>query len=113
MNTDDLGPRGRALWEAICAEHELTAAQIVQLEDACHATDEVERMTLMLIQGHDSKLQSDLNATRNLVKQLLAALRLPDEHGRIPQYRGARGAQRPTIAGGKVASISRAQSRTA
>jgi hypothetical protein len=109
---DDLGPRGRFLWDSVTEAHELDATQLIQLEDACNAADEVARMTEMLAEGHDSKLQSDLNATRNLVKQLIAALRLPDQFGKRPQVRGtARGAVAPQQPGGKVSSLDRARSR--
>lgn len=109
---DDLGKRGRFLWDSVTEAHELDATQLIQLEDACNAADEVARMTAMLAEGHDSKLQGDLNATRNLVKQLIAALRLPDAMtGKRPQFRGPRGAQSPTVAGGKVSSLERARAR--
>ena len=41
----------------------------------------------------------------------MAALRLPDAAGRKPQYRGPRGAQAPTVPGGKVSSLDRARAR--
>lgn len=50
------------------------------------------------------------NETANGMKQLLAALRLPDAQGKRPQYRGPRGAQAPTIPGG-VSSLDRARAR--
>ena len=51
------------------------------------------------------------NATANLMKQLLAALRLPDAHrGRSrSSVRGARGAYSPTAKSGTVSSIDRAR----
>ena len=49
------------------------------------------------------------NATANQMKQMIAALRLPDaDSGARPQRRGARGAQRPSVPGGaKVSSLER------
>ena len=106
-----LGPGGRSLWSAITDEHELDAPRLVQLEEACRAKDRCDRLADLLNDEHDSKLQADANTTANLMKQLIAALRLPDpESGKRPQYRGPRGAvkpQQPT--GGKVSSLDRAR----
>ena len=112
MNTPDgLGPGGRQLWSAVTDDHELTAVQKVQLEEACRAKDRCDRLAFLLNDEHDTKLQADANTTANLMKQLIAALRLPDpETGKRPQYRGPRGAQKPTVAGGaKVSSLDRAR----
>lgn len=107
-----LGPGGRTLWKSIDSEHDLDAVQKVQLEEACRAKDRCDRLALLLNDEHDTKLQGDANATANLLKQLLAALRLPDPTtGARPQYRGPRGAQKPTVAGGKVSSLDRARAR--
>lgn len=101
---------GSTLWSAIADEHELDAAQLVQLEEACRAKDRCDVVTALLAEGHDSKLFADVNATANLMKQLLAALRLPDpQSGKKPQYRGARGAVKPQVPGGKVSSLDRAR----
>ena len=101
---------GRALWASIADAHELDAAQLVQLEEACRAKDRCDLLASLYAEGHDSKLLADANATANLMKQLLAALRLPDPNtGKRPQYRGPRGAQKPTVAGGKVSSLERAR----
>jgi hypothetical protein len=103
---------GLALWTSISAEHELDAAQLVQLAEACRAKDRCDLLDSLLAEGHDSALLKDANTTANLMKQLLAALRLPDEYGKKPQYRGARGAQKPSIAGGaNVSSMERARAR--
>ena len=101
---------GRALWTSIADAHELDAAQLVQLEEACRAKDRCDLLASLYAEGHDSKLLADANATANLMKQLLAALRLTDPNtGKRPQYRGPRGAQKPTVAGGKVSSLERAR----
>ena len=133
-----LGAGGRRLWKAITDDHDLDATQRVQLIEACRAKDRLDDMdeiiqgkgVLELLRfrrmdqsacGHDDdepvriQVQFDdvisrANATANLMKQLLAALRLPDEAtGKRPQYRGARGAQAPSVPGGKVSSLERAR----
>lgn len=107
---DGLGPGGIALWLSITEAHELDGPQLVQLEEACRAKDRCDRMAVLLNEGHDSKLQADANTTANLMKQLIAALRLPDpDSGKRPQFRGPRGAQKPTVSGGKVSSLERAR----
>lgn len=123
-----LGSGGRTLWAAIDADHDLDATQLVQLEEACRAKDRCDRLDSLLRGDLDSWLSiqefddgrpavlvissalTQANATANLMKQLLAALRLPDgQTGKRPQYRGPRGAQKPTVPGGKVSSLDRAR----
>lgn len=127
-----LGSGGRSLWKAITEAHELDATQLVQLEEACRAKDRLDRLDEVLrgdaevwmsLAGDSDHMTCSLridaalgkaNETANLMKQLLAALRLPDEAtGKRPQYRGARGAQKPTVPGGaqKVSSLDRARQR--
>jgi hypothetical protein len=66
------------------------------------------------LQTEDYELKIDAalaqaNSTANLMKQLLAAMRLPDEQsGRRPQKRGARGVYK-TGAPAKVSSLDRAR----
>jgi hypothetical protein len=123
---------GKALWKAIDDEHDLDATQLVQLEEACRAKDRLDQLDEILRGDSDTwmRLVRDIraeaevyelrmtqaltqaNATANLMKQLLAALRLPDlETGKKPQYRGPRGVQKPTVPGGKVSSLDRARQR--
>lgn len=99
---------GKALWTAIDADHELDATQLVQLEEACRAKDRLDQLDAILADGYESSALKDANATANLMKQLLAALRLPDEHGKKPQYRGPRGAVKPQVPSG-VSSLERAR----
>lgn len=126
-----LSSGGRSLWKAITEAHDdLDATQLVQLEEACRAKDRLDKLDELLrgdvdvwtrltyrTQREDYELKIDnaltqANATANLMKQLLAALRLPDEQtGKRPQYRGARGAQKPSVPGGKVSSLDRARQR--
>lgn len=134
---DDLGEGGLALWNAITGTHELNAVQHVQLTEAARQKDRLDEMD-RIIQGKgvlnlmrfrvdglddfddERKMTVTVkfdgiidraNATANAMKQLLAALRLPDEAtGKKPQHRGARGAQKPTIPGGAgVSSLDRAR----
>ena len=111
---EGLGTGGSELWRAITETHDLDPAQVVQLEEACRAKDRLDRLDLLLrgdvetwarlvhkTQTNDYELKIDdalakANATANLMKQLLAALRLPDEQtGQRPQRRSARGAYKP------------------
>jgi hypothetical protein len=130
-----LAAGGRALWREIAATHHLTldAMQVVQLTEACRLKDRLDEMDRIIqgkgvlhlmqfrvgdvFEGDDERRVSvtvkfdavieRANATANTMKQLLAALRLPDEaSGARPQRRGPRGAQKPTIAGGATAGVS-------
>ena len=125
-----LGDGGKALWKAISTDHTLNAMQKVQLEEACRAKDRLDQLDALLrgdvsvwaeIVEPDgpgmaylqvSSALDKANATANLMKQLLAALRLPDDQtGKLPQRRGPRGAQKPSVPG--VSSLERArQSKT-
>jgi len=124
-----LGTGGKNLWKSIEDAHELDASQLVQLEEACRAKDRLDKLNELLCgdvetwayivhkartEDYELKIDNALssaNTTANLLKQLLAALRLPDAaSGKKPQYRGARGAQKPTVPGGaKVSSLDRAR----
>ena len=126
-----LAPRGRRLWKAILETNDLDPAQTVMLEEACRTADRLEKLDELLrgevdswaslvadIHGDDTyelKIDGALSESRqqqNILKQLLAALRLPDEaSGKRPQQRGgARGAYKPTAAtGAKVSSLDRAR----
>jgi hypothetical protein len=115
---------GSKLWQAIAAEHDLDAGQQVQLLEACRAKDRLDQLDRLLradvstwaklthqLRTEDYELKIDAaltaaNATANVMKQLLAALRLPDEQtGRRPQYRGPRGVQAPTVPGGRAGTV--------
>lgn len=134
MNTppEGLQTGGLALWADIDSEHDLDAVQLVQLTEACRAKDRLDRLDLILSgdvgtwaeiatdrDGEPISLRIDAalqraNDTANLLKQLLAALRLPDAAGARPQRRGtARGAVAPQVPGGAgtVSSLDRARAR--
>ena len=123
-----LGSGGRSLWKAITDDHDLDAAQLVQLEEACRAKDRADKLDLIIrgdvstwseivtdYEGMPISLRIDSALSKateqaTLMKQMIAALRLPDpQTGKRPQYRGPRGAQKPTVAGGKVSSLDRAR----
>lgn len=120
-----LGPRGAALWTKVTGSHGLAAAELEILAEACRCADRLERLDEHL---HDEdlswldveKLRSDgatfrvtidaaLSEARqqqNILKQLIASLRLPDDAtGKKPQHRGARGAYAPK----GVSSLDRAR----
>lgn len=102
-----LASGGAALWTAVVDVHDLDEAQRVQLLEACRAKDRLDKLD-ELLRGdvdvwvrltHGTKTQdyellidkalAAANSTANLMKQLLAALRLPDEvSGKRPQRRG-------------------------
>lgn len=124
----NLGLGGARLWDQVTESHELDPVQAVQLEEACRAKDRLDTLDALLrgdvdvwlsigeSRDGDVKVIVDsaldkANTTANLMKQLLAALRLPDEAtGRRPQKRGgARGAYKST--GAKVSSLQAARSR--
>jgi hypothetical protein len=127
-----LGSRGAALWAEITATHSLAAAELEILTEACRCADRLEQLDRHL---HDEdlawldveKLRSDgatfrvtvdaaLSEARqqqNILKQLIASLRLPDEAtGKKPQHRGARGSYAPKAPSG-VSSLDRARAAKA
>lgn len=126
-----LSEGGRSLWVSIAGEHSLNASQEVQLLEACRAKDRLDKLDELLRGEIDcwarlvpqqdpgevklivSGALDKANATAASLKQLLAALRLPDvASGVRPQARGgARGAYAPS--GAKVSSLDRARARSA
>jgi hypothetical protein len=123
---DGLRAGGLELWRGVTEVHDLDVTQRAQLVEACRAKDRLDQLDGLLRGDIDvwatvytSDAGADLvidraldkaNTTANLMKQLLAALRLPDEvSGKRPQFRGPRGAQAPTVPGGKVSSLDRAR----
>ena len=124
---------GQRLWDAITEAHELDEPQRVQLVEACRMKDRLDQLDLLLrgdvstwvsiheLEGGPSVLVvnaalAQANTTANAMKQLLAAMRLPDESGKRPQQRGgARGAYGVQTPGGadvgSVSSLERARRR--
>lgn len=126
-----LGAGGRSLWRDVTKDHALDVQQRVQLEEACRCKDRLDKLDELLrgdiatwtdlVLDVNSETSYELritaaltqaNATANMMKQLLAALRLPDAAtGAKPQQRGTpRGAYQPR-AGGTISSLDRARSR--
>lgn len=119
--TDDistLGPRGARLWESITEQapdlpdtmKELalsacrTADRCARLEERCVDTPPTYTNDNGAVITHPVWAEARQQAKE--LKQLLTALRLPDEKtGKKPQRRGARGAYKPS--GGKVSSLER------
>jgi hypothetical protein len=132
---DGLGDRGRKLWADITELHELDPVQAVTLVEACRTADRLEQLDQIiagkgvlrllhfrhmverdsdderhLVMTVDGVL-SEVRQQQTVLKQLLAALRLPDGvSGKRPQQRGgARGAYTPGGKAGSVSSLDRAR----
>ncbi len=133
-----LGTGGRKLWTSVTSEHTLDITQQVTLTEACRAKDRLDKLDQLLrgevdtwaklthnTRTEDYELRIDqalsaANATANLMKQLIASLRLPDsESGKRPQARGgARGAYQSSGAStptgpARVSSLERHRARSA
>lgn len=125
-----LGTKGRKLWRDMSALASFNPAELVMLEEACRIADRLDRMDALLRGEVDSWLLlrvnedgdqvtvvvsnvlSEARQQATVMKQLIAALRVPDEaSGKRPQQRGgARGAYKPT---GKAAVSSLDRARAA
>lgn len=101
-----LAERGRRVWDAVEELHELDAIQRVTLEEACRAADRLDVLDGRVRAGDDAAL-AEARQQQNVMKQLFAALRLPDAAGVKPQQRGgARGSYAPKKSGtGAVVSL--------
>jgi len=104
---EGLSGGGLSLWQAVDGDHDLDACQRVTLLEACRAKDRLDRLDAMARGGSEVWAEVGIhslsvdpgrcaNQTADLLKQLLASLRLPDQSGRRPQRRGTtRGVYRP------------------
>jgi hypothetical protein len=128
-----LGPRGSALWVSITESHDLAAAELEILTEACRCADRLEKLDEQLTGDDMSWLDlekmrrddteyrvtvdaalSEARQQQNILKQLIASLRLPDEAtGKKPQHRGARGAYTPKASPKGVSSLDRARAAKA
>lgn len=111
-----MASKGRRLWRELCELYDFDPAERVLLEEACRIADRLDRLEAALTGGErewlrfqvrddgaevrvviDSAL-SEARQQANVLKQIVAALRIPDdESGKRPQQRGgARGAYRST-----------------
>jgi hypothetical protein len=131
-----LGARGRRLWREITEGYDLVEkpAELVMLEEACRIADRLEKLDEILSGDVDEWMRLQLpregsgtvrvvvdgalaeaRQQANQLKQLVAALRLPDEvSGKRPQQRGgARGSYQSNGTGsGSVSSLDRARARS-
>jgi hypothetical protein len=125
-----LGSRGAALWTAVTESHDLAASELEILTEACRCADRLEKLDAYLtgedlswldlesMRRDDSEVRvvvdgalSEARQQQNILKQLIASLRLPDqETGKKPQHRGARGAYAPKTTPAGVSSLDRARS---
>lgn len=111
-----LAAKGRRLWRELTELHDFGPAERVIVEEACRIADRLDRLDALITGKKDAWLRfrssedgtevtvtidqalSEARQQANQLKQLIAALRLPDEQsGKRPQQRGgARGAYRST-----------------
>lgn len=119
-----LGDRGQRMWRSLLAQDanltvEDNPAREVAYE-ACRVADLLERFEVecaeapLVIEGRSGPMNNPILAERRQqqqnLKQLVAALRLPDEAtGKRPQRRGPRGSYSPSGKGAKVSSMERAR----
>lgn len=119
-----LASRGRRLWREMHEASDFNPAETVLLHEACRITDRLDRLDAVLSGGEFLDVGQDADgeyvlrvdgalgaASRdaNVLKQLVASLRLPDEaSGKRPQFRGPRGVQQPSKAR-SVSSLDRAR----
>ena len=136
---DGLSPRAAKFWDTITREHSPSAADLLILEEACRMKDRLDglndviqgkgvinlmhlRIPHALEEGDDGTVQvtmtvdnvlSEARQQANVLKQLITALRLPDEQsGKKPQVRTARGAYNSAAApAGKVTALDAARNR--
>lgn len=111
-----LGVKGTRLWRELHKEHTFSPAEKVLVEEACRIADRLDRLNALLIGDEEAwawlrpaspdgdtvnlvidDAMSEARQQANVLKQLIATLRLPDESGQRPQQRGgARGAYAPS-----------------
>jgi hypothetical protein len=101
-----LASRGRRLWREMHEVAEFNPAETVLLEEACRIADRLDRLDAALSGREFLRVEQDddgdyvvrvdgalaaASRDANVLKQLVAALRLPDEAtGKRPQRRGPR-----------------------
>ncbi len=95
-----LATRGRRLWRELVAQEDFDPAERVLVEEACRITDRLDVLNGDLEVGPSSerlKVMSEARQQANVLKQIVAALRLPDEAtGKRPGKRPQRGAYKPS-----------------
>ena len=102
---ENLGPRGRALWDSIADEFSLAKHEEDLLHEAARVADRLdgldevirrEGVTVQSPQGvkaHPALVEA--RAQEIVLTRLVASLRIPDEDGNTPQRRG--GARTPYL----------------
>jgi hypothetical protein len=117
-----LEARGRKLWKSIHDQHpNISEPEREVALEACRVADRLERLDV-ICRASEPVIETDKGGLithpafgearqqQNLLKQMVAALRLPDgANGKRPQTRPARGTQAPKGAGGTVSSLDRAR----
>ena len=113
---EGLGPRGSQLWTSFLEQHPgmsepdqevaleacRTADLLERLEEICRAEEPVVTNERGALIAHPAIVEA--RQQRNVLKMLVAALRLPDAAtGKRPQVRSARGAIQPKNAGNVTA----------
>jgi hypothetical protein len=112
---EGLSGRGEALWTSLTQQHPAMSDADKQVAlEACRTADLIDRLERIclvsepVIENERGMLVThpavvEVRQQRQTLKQLVAALRLPDpKTGKQPQHRGPRGAYKP---GGSVTSI--------
>jgi hypothetical protein len=117
-----LGARGKALWKALHVQHPaLTDPERELVLEACKTADHLDQIETYLPTGDPFVMDAkgtmsvhpgfvEARQQANILKQLIAALRLPDEKtGQRPQHRGGErgGVYKPR--GGTVTALDRAR----
>lgn len=123
----DLGPGGRAMWDELLPKVETSDGQIILLE-ACRSKDRLDKLDAILRGdvGEWASVKFDHNdepvelvidkaatvavSTQNMMKQLIAVLRLPDAKG-VPTGRAPRTGTGAYTGKQNVSSIERAKAR--
>jgi hypothetical protein len=107
-----LGGRGRRLWRELVAQEDFDPAERVLVEEACRITDRLDVLHEEIAEAPSSerlKVMSEARQQANVLKQIVAALRLPDEvTGKRPGKRPQRGAYKPSRVSA-VTSLERAR----
>ena len=117
---DDLGTRGRRLWDSLLAQDALLEDEQNPMREvalsACRTADRVDHLETQaasvesVVEGRTGPmihpLFAEVRQQSALLARLVAALRLPDDAtGKRPQKRQLRGVQKPS----KVSSLERAR----
>jgi len=131
---DRLGVRGSRLWCEVTASYPAIMGRQAELEiltESCRIVDRLEKLDEILSgeaeewarfrlpRSDDQPLVlmidgalAESRQQQNVLKQLLASLRIPDEAGKRAGIRPARGSYQPKGAGtGSVSSLDRARGR--